>query len=177
MRQRAYGTPQCHPQRGPQSPRLGLVHLPRGAAGAESFNLPLGILSGRDRGCESVARSQGCVTPHPRPWLLGTALQLTPRTGGMQGNGEIDQQGKGFIPHAENRSKEGQVPQLSLAHLRLLWTSWPQHSRSCSKNREKCLNPPHAQAHASLSFEDNTIQLSWSQPINTQTSHRSAEGA
>lgn len=55
--------------------------LPAGAAEAESSDLPLGILSGRDQGCKSIARSHGRVTPHPWLWLLWPALQFTPCPG------------------------------------------------------------------------------------------------
>lgn len=79
--------PQCKGQVGLQSPRTRAgVLLPVRATGAESFDFPLGILSSRDRGCKSMAHSQGCVTPRLQPWLQGTALRLTSRSWGDVGS-------------------------------------------------------------------------------------------
>lgn len=65
-----------------------------------------------------MAHSQGRVTPHPQPRLPQTVLRLTSLELGGCGGREADQQGKGFIHHAKNRSEEGQVPQSShLSHI------------------------------------------------------------
>jgi len=160
-------------------PGQGWGASPMGATGAESFDPPLGILSGRDQGCDSVAHSQGRVTPHPWPWptgtpwptgMPGTALRLTPwGQGDARGPGDT-QQGKGLLHHDRNRSEERQGPSaISRTSLPAPYASAVALWDLLGKKRKMCKHPQ-ARAPASLSFQDNVMQLSWSQPINTQMS-------